>query len=67
MNVLGADIARQCLELGQLDEVLTIIAPVLLGDGTRLFSHSGGRNVRLERIRVTEVPHATNLWMRVVR
>ena len=67
VNVLGADIARQCLELGQLDEVLTIIAPVLLGDGTRLFSQPGGRNVRLERLRVTEVPHATNLWMRVVR
>jgi dihydrofolate reductase len=67
VNVLGADIARQCLELGELDEVLTIIAPVLLGDGTRLFSKPGGRKVRLERFRVTEVPHATNLWMRVVR
>jgi dihydrofolate reductase len=67
VNVLGADIARQCLELAQLDEVLTIIAPVLLGDGTRLFSQPGGRNIRLERFRVTEVPHATNLWFRVVR
>jgi dihydrofolate reductase len=67
VNVLGADIARQCLALGELDEVLTIVAPVLLGDGTRLFSQPGGRNIRLERFRVTEVPHATNLWMRVVR
>jgi dihydrofolate reductase len=67
VNVLGADIARQCLEAGELDEVLTIIAPVLLGDGTRLFDHPGGRHVPLERIRVTEVPHGTNLWMRVVR
>ena len=31
MNVLGADIARRCLELGELDEVLAIVAPVLLG------------------------------------
>ena len=67
VNVLGADIARQCLEAGQLDEVLAIIAPVLLGDGTRLFDHPGGTNVRLERLSVTSVPHATNLWMRVVR
>ncbi len=41
VNVLGADVARQCLKAGELDEVLTIIAPVLLGDGTRLFDHPG--------------------------
>lgn len=67
VNVLGADIARQCLDAGELDEVLTIVAPVLLGDGTRLFDHPGGRNVQLERLSLTEVPHATNIWMRVVR
>jgi dihydrofolate reductase len=67
VNILGADIARQCLELGELDEVLAIIAPVLLGDGTRLFQHPGGRRVWLERIGVETVPHATNVWMRVVR
>jgi dihydrofolate reductase len=67
VNVLGADIARQCLELGELDEVLAIIAPVLLGDGTRLFSHPGGRQVELERLSVETVPHATNVWMRVLR
>lgn len=67
VNILGADIARQCLEIGQLDEVLAIVAPVMLGDGTRLFSHPGGRKVRLERMSVTAVAHATNVWMRVVR
>jgi dihydrofolate reductase len=67
VDVLGADIARQCLELGELDEVLAIIAPVLLGDGTRLFEHPGGSRVRLERVSVETVPHATNVWMRVLR
>ena len=67
VNVLGADIARQCLELGELDEVLAIIAPVLLGDGTRLFQHPGGTRVRLERLSVETVPLATNVWMRVLR
>ena len=67
VNILGADIARQCLEIGQLDEVLAIVAPILLGDGTRLFSHPGGRKVQLERMSVTAVAHATNVWMRVVR
>ena len=45
MSVLGADVARQCLEAGLLDEILVHIAPVLLGDGVRLF----------ERLTVTPV------------
>ena len=67
VNVLGADLARQCLELGELDEVLAIIAPVMLGDGTPLFRHPGGRSVRLERISAATAPLATNVWMRVLR
>ncbi len=67
VNVLGADLARQCLAAGELDEVLAIVAPVLLGDGTRLFAHPGGATVELEPLHVTPLPHATNLWMRVVR
>ena len=63
--MLGADVARQCLELGELDEVLAIVAPLLLGDGTRLFDHPGGTNVRLEPIDVTALAHATMLWFRV--
>lgn len=67
VNVLGASTAKQCLDAGELDEVLTLIAPVLLGDGVRLFDHPGGTNVRLERVRVTEAAQATNLWFRVLR
>ena len=48
VNVLGANVAEQCLEAGLLDEVLVYVAPVLLGDGTRLFEHAGGSEVRLE-------------------
>jgi dihydrofolate reductase len=65
VNVLGADVARQCLEAGLLDEVFTCIAPVLLGDGTRLFDHPGGANVELERMSVTCEPLATNVWFRI--
>jgi dihydrofolate reductase len=67
VNVLGANIAHQCLDAGVLDEILAIIVPVMLGDGVRLFDQPGGANVKLERISLTEVPHATNLWLRVVR
>jgi dihydrofolate reductase len=67
VNVMGANIAKQCLEAGELDEILMIVAPVLLGDGVRMFDRPGGAGVRLERLRVTDLPHASNLWFRVVR
>ncbi|HEV7526363.1 MAG TPA: dihydrofolate reductase family protein [Acidimicrobiia bacterium] len=67
VSILGADVGRQCLEAGVLDEILVCIAPVLLGDGVRLFEHPGGTNVKLERISLTHVPHATNIWFRVIR
>lgn len=34
VNVLGADIARQCLEAGILNEVIISTVPILLGGGT---------------------------------
>jgi dihydrofolate reductase len=67
VNVLGASIARQCLDAGALDEILVSVVPVLLGDGTRLFDRPGGPSVRLERLSLTEAAQATNLWLRVVR
>ncbi|WP_328458061.1 dihydrofolate reductase family protein [Amycolatopsis sp. NBC_00438] len=58
VNVLGADVARQCLEAGLLDEILAMPVPVLLGDGVRIFDHPGGTTVPLEVL-------APN-WYRVV-
>lgn len=65
--IIGADVARQCLAAGELDEVLVFVAPILLGDGVRLFSHPGGTDVRLERTRVHQTDHATSMWFRVRR
>ena len=67
VNVLGASTARQCLDAGLLDEIFVCIAPVLLGDGVRLFDRPGGTNVRLERLSLSHAPQATNLWLRVVQ
>jgi dihydrofolate reductase len=67
VNVLGAEVARQCVEAGVLDEIFLCVAPVLLGDGVRLFDHVGGTRVRLERVGLTAVPHVTNIRLRVVR
>jgi dihydrofolate reductase len=66
VNVLGASVARQCLAAGVLDEVFVCVAPVLLGDGVRLFETPGGQRVRLERIHQSEAPLAANLWYRVL-
>ena len=67
--ILGANAAKRCLEAGLLDEVLVLVhvAPVLLGDGTRLFEHAGGTRVALERIRDSSTPQVVNLWYRVVQ
>lgn len=67
VNVLGAEVARQCLDAGVLDEILVCVAPVLLGEGVRLFERQGGGGVKLERISLTAAPQAANLWFRVVR
>jgi dihydrofolate reductase len=67
VNVLGAEVARQCLDAGLLDEIFVCIAPVLLGDGVRLFDRPGGTNVKLERVSLSQAPGATNLWLRVIR
>lgn len=65
VNVLGADIARQIFELGELDEIMVSLVPVLLGDGVRLFHNPGGTPVALERIDQATAPMATTVWMRV--
>src|SRR5436190_9207720 len=48
--VLGANVARQCLEAGLLDEIIIHVAPVLLGDGIRLFERPAAMAVRLDPI-----------------
>jgi hypothetical protein len=52
---------------GELDEIAVFIAPVLLGDGVRLFAHPGGATVELERISLTEALKASGLRFRVLR
>lgn len=62
VSILGADVGRQCLEAGLVDEVLVFVAPVLLGEGTRMFpERAGGGRIRLERL-----PGESEHWYRVV-
>jgi len=50
-----------------VDELQIHVAPVLLGQGKRLFDHLGPEQIELERNRVVESPFATHLRFRVVR
>ncbi|MBB5785724.1 dihydrofolate reductase family protein [Jiangella mangrovi] len=66
VGVHGASATQQCLAAGLMDEIQIHLAPVLLGSGTRLFEHLGGR-VQLERTMVVDTPNATHLRFRVIR
>ncbi|MEU9322696.1 dihydrofolate reductase family protein [Streptomyces canus] len=48
VEVFSPTIGRQLLERGLIDEIDLHIAPVLLGDGIRLFDNPGGAPLRLE-------------------
>jgi dihydrofolate reductase len=63
----GASSVQQALQAGLLDEFHLTIAPVLLGEGVRLFDHLGSAPIRLERIRSVESPGAIHLSFRVVK
>jgi dihydrofolate reductase len=65
--ILGADVARQCLEAGLVDEILIHLAPILLGDGVRLYEALGGSPVKLEKIGLAETGQVTKLRFRVAR
>ena len=57
----GADLLRQYLAAGVLDEFTLTIAPVLLGAGKRLFDGIERTDLGFERTTVIESPYATHL------
>jgi dihydrofolate reductase len=62
----GADIIRQALRAGHVEELSISIAPVVLGGGKRLFEDFG-ETVKLEHLRLLQSPFATHITYRVVR
>jgi len=61
----GADLLRQYLAAGLVDEFTLTIAPVLLGAGKRLFDGISRTDITFERTTVIESPFATHLRFRV--
>jgi dihydrofolate reductase len=64
LEILGADVAAQCLQRGLVDEILVYVLPVLLGDGIR-FSSPGLARMDLEPLGSTRSGAVTILRFRV--
>lgn len=68
LEIFGANLAAQRLDAGLIDEIVTHVAPVLLGDGVRLYGVTGERRqVELERTELAESGQQTSLRFRVNR
>lgn len=65
VQIISADIARQALAEGLIDELQVFDAPVMLGDGTRILDVAGGERYDWEL--VDTVPGAAALFGRVYR
>lgn len=62
----GADVIRQALSGGYVEELSISIAPVVLGEGKRLFDNSE-KNLTLQHVSVLQSRFATHITYRVVR
>jgi dihydrofolate reductase len=61
----GANVIRQALRAGYVEELTISIAPVVLGGGKRLFEDFD-QAVSLEHVRLLQSPFATHITYRVV-
>jgi dihydrofolate reductase len=64
LEILGADLASQCLQRGLVDEVLVYVLPVLVGNGVRVTTADLGR-VDLEPFSTSQAGSVTMLRFRV--
>ena len=63
----GADVIRQYLAAGLVDELSISLTPVLLGGGERLLDGLGDAAIELEQVDAIAAPGVTHLRYRVVR
>jgi dihydrofolate reductase len=61
----GADVARQYLSAGLIDELRLSVVPLLLGSGARLFDGGAGAGAALEQVQAVQAPGVTHLVYRV--
>lgn len=63
----GANIARQFMQAGLIEEIQIHLIPKLLGAGIRLFEDGVGSQMRLENLGTIDAPDATHLRFRVLK
>jgi len=66
LEVFSPTIGRQLLELGLIDEIDLHIAPVLLGEGIRLYDNPGTEPFRLHRVGGDDPTSAVNVRYRPI-
>jgi dihydrofolate reductase len=66
VGIFGANVAQQCLRAGLVDEIVIHHAPVLLGDGVRLYGPSMPE-IELERIETAESGQIVDVRYRVTK
>ncbi len=59
--LMGAEVSRQALRAGLVDEIFIQLSPLLLGAGTRLFERADAERVRLDCTRSVSSPYVTHL------
>jgi dihydrofolate reductase len=67
ISVMGADVGRQLVDAGVIDEISVHVVPVLFGSGTPIFGAGVDEHVTLELVSMTESRYAVHLRYRVVR
>jgi dihydrofolate reductase len=62
-----ASILQQALKAGLVDELDIDVAPLILGDGVRLFDHLADQSIKLEKVYAIDAPHVIHMKFRVVK
>jgi dihydrofolate reductase len=65
--IMGANVARQFLQRGLIDEISIHLVPILFGSGTRLFEGLDGEHISLESIEVIQTAEAIHMRFRVLQ
>lgn len=65
--ILGADVFRQALKAGLVEELQMAIAPIILGKGLRLFEQLEELEIDLEKIRTIETGKQVEIWYNVLQ
>ena len=66
VTLLGASIDQQALNAGLVDEIMIHLAPVLIGEGIRLFDNLKAEDIELERTELIATGAITSLRFRVI-